>query len=1100
MKPMADWPIRAQLNLVLAALALPLAALLASHTWRGAADREAAAAERQMAVALAAAADTARFLGRTGELMAALAARPGMVAMGRQGCDPVFETFSAQNRDYANLLLVDADGRLRCSTQALTLNDSARLGPMYVLDLAREARGLVLGRPEYGFISGRWVVPAAHPVRDAGGGFLGLVGASVDLARLRPAGAPGLLLVDGGGLVLSAGEDAGPAAGARLDAAVVAALDAAAGRHWSLVEGAAAPPRLVARAPVADTGWFVVAAADAAPLHEAAWREGLLYAALSLAALLFGLWRARRLAAAIAAPIGRLGESAAAVARGEPPPRLAPGGPAEAAAAGEAFNRLLDALAAQRAAAGRREDELRALLAASDEVAYALSADGAVLHYLSPGAEELLGADARRFAADPGLRHARVLDEDRPKLAALRQQLAQAGHGDVEYRIRRDGGAVRWLRERCRLLRDAAGQPWRQAGFLSDVTVVHELVDGLKDSEARFRSLTALSSDWYWEQDAEFRFTEVTGGPDGAAGMQFATRMLGRRRWDAPAAGLDEAQWAAHRAQLARHEPFRGFEYGVVLPDGGETVYVSIGGEPIFDAAGNFTGYRGVGSDITARKRMEAALKTSEARLVLALDATSEGVWDYDVEAGDTYFSQRFAELLGCDSQAELKARFTFAGALHPDDRARALAAQERLLREGERFDEVYRLRRADGAYRWFHGRGIAVRGDGGRPVRFIGAIADVTEQKASEAQLRKLSTAIEQSPVAIVITDTRGDIEYVNPRFCQSTGYSLDEVRGRNPRILKSGETPDEDYRRLWQAIVRGEEWSGELHNRKKNGELFWEFVRIIPLVSDKGEVTNFMAVKEDITLRKELTAREQLRQEQMLHHARLAAMGEMAAALAHELNQPLAAIANFSGVVEHQLAAPQPDLAQAREVVQTIAGQALRAGEIVWRIREFSRKQEARREPTDINGLISDVVRLADIAAKSREVIYEYDLASELPPVSVDRVQIEQVLLNLIRNGVEAMEAVPGEKRLRLSSRLAEGGAAVQVTVRDHGSGLPDRIAVDLFTPFFTTKPEGMGMGLSISRGIVESHGGRLWAAPCEEGGTTFHLTLPVGKEDKQ
>jgi len=185
---------------------------------------------------------------------------------------------------------------------------------------------------------------------------------------------------------------------------------------------------------------------------------------------------------------------------------------------------------------------------------------------------------------------------------------------------------------------------------------------------------------------------------------------------------------------------------------------------------------------------------------------------------------------------------------------------------------------------------------------------------------------------------------------------------------------------------------------------------------------------------------------------------------------------------------------------VVDTIKGQALRAGDIVWRIREFSRKQESRREPTDINALVRDVVRLADIAAKSREVVYEYDLAPGLPKVTVDRVQIEQVMLNLIRNGVEAMEDAAGEKQLRLASRLTENGRAVQLSVSDFGCGLPDRIATDLFTPFFTTKPEGMGMGLSISRGIVEAHGGRLWAAPNEDGaGTTFHFTLLLNAEKK-
>lgn len=505
-----------------------------------------------------------------------------------------------------------------------------------------------------------------------------------------------------------------------------------------------------------------------------------------------------------------------------------------------------------------------------------------------------------------------------------------------------------------------------QAGDTADRALIGQLNESLQRSEARFRSLMALSSDWYWEQDAEFRFVEVIGKPPAAMAV-LENLLLGKRRWEAPVVGMSETDWAAHRALLARHAPFRDLEYGLRLPDSERLFHVRISGEPIIDEAGRFQGYRGIGTDITARRE--------------------------------------------------------------------------------------------------------------------------------AEAQLRKLSTAVEQSPVSILITDVHGAIEYVNPRFCQTTGYTAAEVLGRNPRILKSGAASEATYRELWTTITDGREWAGELHNRKKNGDLFWESVRIIPLLSALGEVMNYMAVKEDITLRKEMTAREQLRQEQMLHHARLAAMGEMAAALAHELNQPLAAIANFSGVLEHQLTASPADPTQMREVARTITGQALRAGEIVWRVRAFTRKHETRRMPTDVNALIREVAPLADLAAKSRGVIHDYDLAPDLPRVTIDRVQIEQVLLNLIRNGVEAMEDVAGERRLRLISRLTDNGSAVQISVCDRGHGLADRVLADLFTPFVTTKPDGMGMGLSISRDIVEAHGGRLWVAGDEDGGgTTFRFTLPV------
>ncbi|CAG1009581.1 two-component system, LuxR family, sensor histidine kinase DctS [Burkholderiales bacterium] len=740
------------------------------------------------------------------------------------------------------------------------------------------------------------------------------------------------------------------------------------------------------------------------------------------------------------------------------------------------------------------EDEASSLLGAIDAVVYALSPDGRELRYLSPGAEKLLGGAAQRMRQDPEARHATVLAPDRPRLEALARHLAENDGGEVEYRLAQEDGSILWLRERCRLQRSADGLPWRLIGTLVDVTLSRRLIDSLRDSEARFRSLVELSSDWYWQQDAEFRFIEFSGAPAGPAGRYVNASLLGRRRWEGGAFICADEVWAVHQATLARHEPFQDFEYGIELPEG-DRVYFSSSGEPVYDERGNFRGYRGVGRDITARRRMEEALRENEARLLLVLEATTEGVWDYDVRAGDTYFSLHFAELLGYGSQAELKKNFRFADALHPEDRAAAVAAQERTLSQGLRFDQTYRLRCRDGSYRWFHGRGIAVAEPGGPVLRFVGAIADVTAQKAAELELRRLSVAIEQSPVSIVITDIAGNIEYVNPRFCQVTGYSFLEVRGRNPRLLKSGQMDPQVYVEMWNALTQGRQWSGELHNRKKSGEYFWEAVRIFPLLSDTGKITHFMALREDITLKKEVAAREALRQEEMRHHARLAAMGEMAAALAHELNQPLAAIANFSDVALHALSTEPANLGQAGELARLIKSQALRAGEIVWRIREFSKKQAPRREATDLNLLIRDVVRLADIAARHSEIVFDFDLAPELPEVAVDRVQIEQVLLNLIRNGVEAMEGMTGERRLSLTSRLAEGETAVQIAVSDRGCGLPNRIAVDLFTPFFSTKSQGLGMGLAISRGIVEAHGGKLWAGPNEGGGTTFQLILPLG-----
>lgn len=286
-------------------------------------------------------------------------------------------------------------------------------------------------------------------------------------------------------------------------------------------------------------------------------------------------------------------------------------------------------------------------------------------------------------------------------------------------------------------------------------------------------------------------------------------------------------------------------------------------------------------------------------------------------------------------------------------------------------------------------------------------------------------------------------------------------------------------------------------MHKRKKSGELLWEFVRIMPVVSDKGVIINHMAVKEDITQRKASELRERIEQEQILHNARLIAMGEMAAALAHELNQPLTAIVNYAGMVERLLTTDAPDRQRLQQILAYIKEEALRGGKILWWMRDFVRKREPQREPADLNGVVRSVVRLAQISARASDVSIEMVFAEETSKLPIDRVQIEQVLFNLIGNGIEAMGSVAGERRLEIATRLVEEANELHVSVRDHGCGLPDRIAEDLFSPFFTTKPGGMGLGLSICRGIVEAHGGRIWAVPNDHGGTTFYFSLPLARQ---
>ncbi len=362
----------------------------------------------------------------------------------------------------------------------------------------------------------------------------------------------------------------------------------------------------------------------------------------------------------------------------------------------------------------------------------------------------------------------------------------------------------------------------------------------------------------------------------------------------------------------------------------------------------------------------------------------------------------------------------------------------------------------------------------------------------AAERRLLQFYTVVEQSPVGIIITDRQGDIEYVNPRFCAATGYAPLEVLGHNTRMLKADGIPDEEYKRLWETITGGKEWSGELRNRRKDGSVNWDFVRIMPIFSKQGAIVNYMALKEDITPRKQMEEREHAETDRVQRQAHLTSLGEMAATIAHEINQPLMAIVAYGGVAERLLAQEQPNLDSLRTAVRGMKDDALRAGNIINGVRTLINRQAARRDELNVNTLVTDAVQLLRRTATAAGVVIELELAPDLPPVQADSTQIEQVLLNLMRNGIEAMEGMADSPRLHVITQRAEVDDQVQVSVRDYGCGLPTGVASEIFMPFFTTKPTGVGLGLAISQSIVEAHGGHMWTVANADSGTTFHFTL--------
>lgn len=351
----------------------------------------------------------------------------------------------------------------------------------------------------------------------------------------------------------------------------------------------------------------------------------------------------------------------------------------------------------------------------------------------------------------------------------------------------------------------------------------------------------------------------------------------------------------------------------------------------------------------------------------------------------------------------------------------------------------------------------------------------DVTEQNQTREELAKLARAAEQSPAVIMITNLTGEIEYVNPKFTQLTGYSINDVLGRNPRILKSGETSQKEYRKLWQTISSGHEWRGILHNRKKNGDLYWESALISPIRNEEGKITHFLSVKEDITARKRLEEEIRSRQEELDQARTLAVVGRMASMVAHDLRNPLSSIkmglqilSKKKGEDSEEAELHQIGLEQIRYMESILEG-----------LLAYSRPDELDLSWSNLDKLLETAISAIQnqIAEHHIEIITHYP--ATLPTIEVDKTKMRRVLINLLTNAVDAIhEARPNTPKIIINARmdLNEDGPRIQLEICDNGTGIDFPHRDSLFEPFITTRSKGTGLGLAIVKRIIEQHHGSI------------------------
>jgi PAS domain S-box-containing protein len=367
---------------------------------------------------------------------------------------------------------------------------------------------------------------------------------------------------------------------------------------------------------------------------------------------------------------------------------------------------------------------------------------------------------------------------------------------------------------------------------------------------------------------------------------------------------------------------------------------------------------------------------------------------------------------------------------------------------------------------------------------------AEVVERKRAEEALRKLSRAVEQSPVSVVITDTEGTIEYVNPKFTQLTGYTLEEARVQNPRILKSGRTSESVYRDLWTTIRAGETWQGEFWNKKKNGDLYVEAVSISPITNEEGVITHFVAVKEDITARKQ--AEETLRDyAEKLEHSNRELL-EFAFVASHDLHEPLRKIEAFGSALLGMKENLNPTQ---RNYLDRMQQSAQRMRRMIDDLLTLSRvtTQGKPFELVDLSQIAAEVLADLEIQIQSTGGRVEVD---RLPELYADPFQMRRLFQNLIGNALKYHK--PDSPPVVWICAEPLGTAYVQIMVRDNGIGFEEKQVERIFQPFqrlvAKSAYEGTGMGLAICRKIVERHGGSITAQSSVGQGSTFIVTLPL------
>jgi PAS domain S-box-containing protein len=525
--------------------------------------------------------------------------------------------------------------------------------------------------------------------------------------------------------------------------------------------------------------------------------------------------------------------------------------------------------------------------------------------------------------------------------------------------------------------------------------------------------------------------------------------------------------------------------------------WIQNSGFPLRDTKGQIARWCVLLTDIDDRKRAEEALLKRERELRLLVETIPALMWRGTPEGELDYLNERAVEYLG--HTAENLSGGRWLELVHPDHRDAAVRRWLQSATTGSSYDDIYKLRRADGQYRWIHSVGEPFHDGDGRIAHWYGVVIDIDDLKRTEAELRRaydsFADAQRLSKTGSFITDLIGDDHNWSEEalrifeFDPATKVTLEAIRD----VIHPEDMPV--FEAAFKRAIEGLDVSLAYRIITPGGTV--KHVRAIAHVTENmnGKPV-FIGALQDVTEAK--AAEEALNRAgaELAHVSRVTTLSALTASIAHEVNQPLSGIMTNAGTCLRMLDAVPPDIDGARETARRTIRDGNRASNVIARLRELFSKREFTLEPLDLNEAAREVIALTSNDLQRNRVVLHSELADGLPVVTGDRIQLQQVILNLLRNASDAMADVQDRPRQLLIRTEREDDSRVRLMVRDAGVGFPLKSLDSLFDAFYTTKSGGMGIGLFVSRSIIERHNGRLWAAPNDDGpGATFSFSIPQG-----